>query len=368
MNAVALATPIISFREVSKTFRGKTGDVKAVDLVTFDIEAGEVFGVIGHSGAGKSTLVRLINALEVADSDSGGLFVAGREVPGLAERELRALRSQIGMIFQQFNLLTARTVADNVGYPLAIAGWPKARRAQRVAELLEFTSISDKAGAYPSQLSGGQKQRVGIARALAAHPQILLADEATSALDPQTTRDVLDLLVKANREFGVTIVLISHVMTVIQYLCSRTAVIDGGKIVELGDTFDVFARPKHPVTRRFVQASLHDRPTGAAIGRLRARHRGRLVHVVVDDGAGLDISAITSGTSVRAGVVFGSLTEVDGRPFGSITLELTSDDGGAEEAIARMRNAGAKVTDLGAADAPIADPSWDGGAGEGAGR
>ncbi|MCL2787155.1 MAG: ATP-binding cassette domain-containing protein [Micrococcales bacterium] len=343
-----MTSPIITLTDVSKTFKGKTGPIRAVDRVSLEIEAGEVFGVIGHSGAGKSTLVRLINALESVDPGSGGLTVAGHQVPGLGERDLRALRSQIGMIFQGFNLLSAKTVAVNVGYPLKLAGWSQAARAARVSELLEFTGIADKADSYPSQLSGGQKQRVGIARALAARPSILLADEATSALDPETTRDVLDLLVRANRELGVTIVLITHVMSVVQYLCGRTAVMEEGRVVESGRTYDVFSRPKAAVTRKFVQTALHDRPTPATIKRLRARHPGRLAIVTVASDGGLALGALEA-----AAIVYGSLTEVEGRPFGSITLELTGDDDVTSAALGRLRSAGLEVVDLGTAADPL---------------
>ncbi|MDR3068577.1 MAG: ATP-binding cassette domain-containing protein, partial [Cellulomonas sp.] len=220
---------IIRFDQVNKTFRSKTGPVRAVRDVSLEIVRGEIFGVIGYSGAGKSTLVRLINALERADPPaqpdqgaetqgaSGGVWVDGASVSQLRERDLRRLRTDIGMIFQRFNLFSARTVAANVAYPLRLAGWDRARRRTRVAQLLDYVQIADKARAYPAQLSGGQQQRVGIARALATEPKVLLADEATSALDPETTRDVLDLLKRVNTELGVTVVLITHEMSVVQY-------------------------------------------------------------------------------------------------------------------------------------------------------
>ncbi|HTF47053.1 MAG TPA: ATP-binding cassette domain-containing protein, partial [Pseudonocardia sp.] len=204
-------TPVISFRGVSKEFSANgrnTAVIKAVDSADLDVEQGTVMGIIGYSGAGKSTLVRLVNGLE-APTD-GSVVVNGKDLSGLREKDLRALRADVGMIFQQFNLFNSRTAAGNVAYPLKLAGWPAQRRRERVAELLEFVGIADKARQYPSQLSGGQKQRVGIARALATSPTILLADEATSALDPETTRDVLALLKKINRELGTTIVVITH--------------------------------------------------------------------------------------------------------------------------------------------------------------
>jgi D-methionine transport system ATP-binding protein len=216
-----------------------------------EVKAGEVFGIIGYSGAGKSTLVRLINQLE--DITSGDLEVLGHPVGHLKERQLKELRSHIGMIFQQFNLFGSKTVRKNVEYPLKFAGWDKAARAARVEELLEFVGIADRADHYPSQLSGGQKQRVGIARALATNPQILLADEATSALDPDTTIDVLKLLRKVNRELGITIVVITHTMSVVRLISERVAVMDEGKVVEIAPTQQLFENPQHPTTQRFIE-------------------------------------------------------------------------------------------------------------------
>lgn len=221
------AAPLIRFENVSKTFRVGKKTVTAVDDVSLDIDAGDVFAMIGYSGAGKSTLVRLINGLE--RPSSGRVVVDGAEVSALGERELRSLRTDVGMIFQQFNLFRSRTVAGNIAYPLRVAGWTAEKRTARVAELLEFVGLGEKAKSYPDQLSGGQKQRVGIARALATSPSILLADEATSALDPETTGDVLQLLRTVNDEFGVTIVVITHEMDVVRTVADRVAVLaDGG--------------------------------------------------------------------------------------------------------------------------------------------
>jgi D-methionine transport system ATP-binding protein len=356
----ASPAPIIQFTSVSKTFDDKHSRVEAVKDVTLSVGAGEVFGVIGYSGAGKSTLVRLINALEKVDPGSGGLVVNGFDVPTLGEKELRQLRSGIGMIFQQFNLLSARTVAQNVAYPLKLAGWDKAKRAARAAELLDFVGIPDKARAYPSQLSGGQKQRVGIARALASGPAILLADEATSALDPETTRDVLDLLKRANRELGVTIVIITHEMSVVQYVCDRTAVMENGRVVEQGSTYDIFASPQHPATRRFVQTALHDRPDPAAVGRLHARYPGRLALVTITDteAGGFALTEATDWTGVKAAIVYGSITEVERRPFGSVAIELTGPDDEIDQVLGRLAAQGSRITDLGTASEPKPDPMW----------
>ena len=208
------------------------GQTPAVDGVSLTVRKGEILGIIGRSGAGKSTLIRCLNGLE--RPDSGQIFVEGREITGLSERDLQPLRRRIGMIFQHFNLLSAKSVEDNVALPLKIEGRPKAERLKRAAELLELVGLADKAKAYPASLSGGQKQRVGIARALAARPALLLSDEATSALDPETTRSILALLKDINQKLGLTILLITHEMEVIRTIADRVAVIDAGRIVEEG--------------------------------------------------------------------------------------------------------------------------------------
>ena len=206
---------IIEFDHVSKVYAGRgKKQTKAVDDVTLSIDEGDIYGIIGYSGAGKSTLVRMINALE--NPTSGTVTVMGQQVSGMSESKLRAVRQKIGMIFQQFNLFSTKTVAQNVAYPLQLDHWRKDYQDKRVKELLEFVGLSEHANRYPAQLSGGQKQRVGIARALATNPKILLADEATSALDPETTTEVLELLRKINEQLGVTIVLITHQMNVVQ--------------------------------------------------------------------------------------------------------------------------------------------------------
>lgn len=328
--------PMVSLRGVSKVFDGKDGQVRAVDDVTLEIGRGEVFGVIGYSGAGKSTLVRLINALE--QPTSGEVVVDGRRLSGVPERKVREARAGIGFIFQQFNLWNSRTVAKNVGYPLRVAGWPKQRREERVAELLSFVGLSDKARQYPDQLSGGQKQRVGIARALATSPSLLLADEATSALDPETTKDVLDLLARVNRELGVTIVVITHEMAVVSYLCNRVAVMEAGKVVEVGDVYDLFAQPEQAVTRRFIGTALHDRPRPDVIARLRERHPGRIVTVGVQETAGhAPLTEAFRARKVDGSVVYGGITEVGSRPLGSLTFELTGADADVESLLADLR-------------------------------
>lgn len=327
-------TAIVSLRHVSKTFRPRRRSstapaVTAVDDVSLDIEAGSVTGIIGYSGAGKSTLVRLINALELPDS--GSLQVGGSEVTSMGERELRRLRSSIGMVFQQFNLLGSRTVEQNVEYPLRIAGWDRAERSRRVAELLAYVGMSAAARRFPGQLSGGQKQRVGIARALATRPSLLLADEATSALDPNTTSEVLDLLQRVNRDMGTTIVVITHEMHVVRSICDSVAVMEHGRLLDHGPVYDVFAHPRYPETRRFIESTIQDAPTPATIDRLRTHHPGTFVTVSIVEpasaSAGRSAQQQVLGTLARhrgvtSGVVFGSVVEIAERPYGSLTYAL----------------------------------------------
>ena len=357
----ATGEAIISFREAAKVFAGRKGAVvRAVDGVTLDVRAGEIFGVIGYSGAGKSTLVRLVNALE--RTTSGAVVVDGTDLTGLSEARLRPVRAGIGMIFQQFNLLSSRTVAGNVAYPLEVAGWSAARRRERVRELLDFVGIADKADVYPSKLSGGQKQRVGIARALATNPKILLADEATSALDPETTHDVLALLQRVNRELGITVVVITHEMDVVRSICHRVAVMEHGKVVELGDAYQVFSAPTQEVTRRFVSTALKDRPSPAVIERLRTRHTGRIVTVGVDDvtGSSAHVTHVLREHGVDGTIVYGGIIEVAERPYGSLTVELVGPDDAVGAALAGLR-AVTDVVDHGTARDPLDGPANDGG-------
>ena len=222
----------------------------ALDGITLSVKKGEILGIIGRSGAGKSTLIRCLNGLE--HPDSGEIFVDGQSITGLSERQLQPFRRKIGMIFQHFNLLSAKTVEDNVALPLKIEGQSKTERLARAAELLDLVGLSEKAKAYPASLSGGQKQRVGIARALAARPALLLSDEATSALDPETTRAILELLRDINRKLGLTILLITHEMEVVRSIADRVAVIEAGKIVESGPVWSVFANPQANITRSLL--------------------------------------------------------------------------------------------------------------------
>lgn len=241
---------VIELIDIHKRYAGAGG--AALDGVSLSVARGEVFGIIGPSGAGKSTLIRLINALE--RPNDGRVEVEGVDITTLASSALRALRRRIGMIFQNFGLLSSATVAANIAFPLKLAGTPAVERDAKVAALLNRVGLQDHANKYPAQLSGGQKQRVGIARALATGPDILLCDEATSALDPETTRSVLALLRELNQELGLTIVLITHEMEVVRAVCDRVAVLERGKVVEIGRVADIFAGAQHPATQRMLAA------------------------------------------------------------------------------------------------------------------
>lgn len=251
---------MINIEHLDKTYHLKNADVHAVDDVSLHIESGQIYGVIGYSGAGKSTLVRCLNFLEIPDSGSieieeFGKVSANQESLDISQKKLRELRRSIGMIFQHFNLLDRSTVFDNVAYPLKYTGLSKKEIETRVDELLDLVDLADKKYVYPSQLSGGQKQRVAIARALSNNPKVLLSDEATSALDPDATESILKLLRDLNKRLGITIILITHEMSVIKSIANRVAVMENGKVVEEGDVYDIFANPKEEITKKFINSS-----------------------------------------------------------------------------------------------------------------
>ncbi|MEV4901179.1 methionine ABC transporter ATP-binding protein [Citricoccus sp. NPDC055426] len=331
--------PHIALRDVTKQYPpAKRGGepVVAVDSVSLEIERGDVFGIIGYSGAGKSTLVRLVNALEPASA--GSIEIDGTDITRLSAARQRELRTGIGMIFQRFNLLNSRSVRRNVEYPLEVAGWDKAKRRARALELLDFVGLADKADNYPEQLSGGQQQRVGIARALAANPEILLADEATSALDPETTDEVLDLLAKVNRELGVTIVVITHEMEVIARIATKVAVMERGRVVESGQTYDVFTSPQTATAQRFVRTVVRNLPSGDELTELRAKHEGRFFTISFTDSGASE--ARVFGALARAGVdfnlVYGGVDSIQGRVYGLLTIAVRGEDAAVQTALASI--------------------------------
>lgn len=320
---------MISIKDVQKIFSSKKGQVKAVDNVNLEVKEGEIFGVIGYSGAGKSTLIRMLNGLELPTH--GSVTVAGNEVSKIKGSKLRKARQEISMIFQHFNLLWSRTVRENIAFPLEIAGVSRQERLKRVDELIKLVGLEGREDAYPSQLSGGQKQRVGIARALANNPKVLLCDEATSALDPQTTDSILELLVDINERLGLTIVLITHEMHVIRKICHRVAVMEGGRIVEIGPVLDVFRNPKAVITKRFVQQVTEPEETKETIDHLVDLYpKGKVVQLgfVGESAEQPLITNLIRNFLVTVNILQGKISQTQNGSYGTLFIHV---DGEAEE-------------------------------------
>ncbi|MBK1656729.1 methionine ABC transporter ATP-binding protein [Paracraurococcus ruber] len=345
--APAAAAPAIRLTGLTRRFPG--APAPALDGVSLEVAAGEVFGVIGRSGAGKSTLIRCANLLE--RPDAGRVEVLGRDLTAEDEAGLRAARRGIGMVFQHFNLLASRTVAGNIAFPLEVAGVPRAEREARVAELLPLVGLAEKRDAYPARLSGGQKQRVGIARALASRPGVLLCDEATSALDPDTTAEILALLADLRARLRLTVLLITHEMAVVKALCDRVAVLEAGRVIEQGRVFDVFTRPQAATTRRFVAEVIGDEIPPGTLAALPPPGPGearRLLRVLF---AGPHSTrAVVSEASRRFGldlnIVSGRIDAIGAEPFGILALAAYGAAPAVEAAIAWMRGLGLAVDDL----------------------
>jgi len=339
---------MIEIESVTKVFDGPQGPLAVLKDISLSIGRGEIFGIIGRSGAGKSTLVRCINALE--RPTSGRVVVGGTAVTDLTGADLRGARREIGMIFQHFNLLSSRTVFDNVALPLELAGKGKAEIAEAVLPLLELVGLSGKRDQYPSQLSGGQKQRVGIARALALKPSVLLCDEATSALDPETTKSILALLKDINAKLDLTIVLITHEMNVIKEICDRVAVLDRGSVVELGSVFDVFSAPQAEVSQSFVRDVLnHDLPE-AVVRRLHDSPPGNPVVRITFTGPSANtpvIAELIRDVGIGINILHGHIDYIQGKPYGTLTAELSGLQGAIEQALGHLHSKHLKVEVLG---------------------
>lgn len=325
---------MITIKKAKKIYATKKGEVKAVDDVNLEVKEGEIYGVIGYSGAGKSTLIRMLNGLEIPTS--GSVVVAGREVSKIKGAQLRKARQEISMIFQHFNLLWSRTVAENIAFPLEIAGVSKTEREKRVKELISLVGLDGRGDAYPSQLSGGQKQRVGIARALANNPKVLLGDEATSALDPETTDQILDLLVDINKRLGLTIVLITHEMHVIRKICHRVAVMEGGKIVETGPVLEVFKNPQQPITKRFVQQVTEPEETKETVDHLLSLYpHGRVVQLTfVGEGAEQPlITNLVREFPIMVNILQGKISQTQNGSYGTLFIHLDGEESDLQRAI-----------------------------------
>jgi D-methionine transport system ATP-binding protein len=316
---------MVAFEAVTKQFGGRDGQsaFTALDGVDLTVPKGAITGIIGRSGAGKSTLIRLVNGLELPST--GKVLVDNVDVAGLSDAGLRTLRRSVGMIFQHFNLLASRTVYGNIALPLEIAGFDSQAIKARVAPLMDLVGLGDKASRYPAELSGGQKQRVGIARALATEPKLLLSDEATSALDPETTQSILDLLKTINRDLDLTVLLITHEMEVVKAIASHVAVIDKGRIVENGRTFDVFTQPQHATTQAmlagltgsklpiWITSRLHESQQGAERIYVRLIFFGETSEQPL-------VSGLISELGVEVNILAGTIDEIAGEPYGALVV------------------------------------------------
>ena len=319
--------PIIEIKDLSKTFGTGDNQVAALQNVSLQVLPGDIFGIIGLSGAGKSTLVRCMNLLE--RPDCGEVLFHGKNLMTMSEKELRLQRRNISMIFQSFNLLDQRTALDNICFPLELIGTPRKEAKKRAMELLETVGLPDKANAYPVQLSGGQKQRIAIARALASNPEVLLCDEATSALDPQTTRDVLRLLQDINKRLGITVIIITHDMSVIEEICGKVAILNHGQVAETGLVTEVFSHPKTEAGRRLVY------PDGLPF----ELSEGRVIRVAFNGGTAYQplIASLAIDCGVVVNILGADTRNIDGKAFGTMLLGLPESEVEANKALSYIQ-------------------------------
>ncbi len=342
---------MISLKNISKTFHTKDKEVKALDNINLEVAEGDIFGVIGYSGAGKSTLIRIINLLE--RPDSGTVTVNGIDLLGIDDRQLREVRSHIGMIFQQFNLMNSIDVYKNIAAPLKNRKLHPKEINQKVEELLSLVGLSDKKHAYPTQLSGGQKQRVAIARALSSDPRILLCDEATSALDPNTTQSILRLLKEIHDKLGITIVIITHQMEVVKSICNRVAVMENGKIVEQGDIVDVFTNPQSGIGREFVSQAIGSESVEKYFGKFRGAiyklsFFGEVTHEPV-------LSYIATEYKITVNILFGNIETLHDTVVGSLLVELLGADENIAAALDYYKSLNTKVEVIKNAQQPYSE-------------
>ncbi|WP_173910823.1 methionine ABC transporter ATP-binding protein [Acinetobacter sp. Marseille-Q1618] len=341
---------MIEFKNISKHYDLKGQTVRALDDINLQIPNGSIFGIIGYSGAGKSTLIRMINLLE--RPTQGQVIIHDQDFTALDARTLRQERANIGMIFQHFNLLETKTVAANIEMPMKLLGYSKAEREKRLNELLEFIDLKHKKDAFPDELSGGQKQRVGIARALANHPKILLCDEATSALDPQTTKSVLALLKKINKEQGITIVMVTHEMDVIESICDYVAVMEYGKVIETGSTIDIFSRPKQPTTRNFIQTVLQQQLPVNILNNLENKNHNSIYNLQFLGTSAQEtvIQKLIQQFDISLNILFANMTEINGSVIGQMFVQLLGDPIVIQQAVQFLALQGVKVTQSGVAE------------------
>ncbi|QIZ62054.1 methionine ABC transporter ATP-binding protein [Acinetobacter indicus] len=338
---------MIEFKNISKHYQLKGQTIHALDQVNLQIPDGSIFGIIGYSGAGKSTLIRLINLLE--RPNEGQVIINNTDFTALSAKALRQERANIGMIFQHFNLLQTKTVAANIEMPMKLLGWSAAEREKRLNELLEFIDLKHKKDAYPDELSGGQKQRVGIARALANHPKILLCDEATSALDPQTTQSVLELLKKINREQGITIVMVTHEMDVIESVCDYVAVMEHGQVIETGSTLDIFSQPQHPTTKNFIQTVLQQQLPVNILNNLENQNQHSIycLKFLGKSAQETVIQAVIKQFDLSLNILFANMTEINGAVIGQMFIQLLGDPAIIQQALQFLEQNGVQVEQAG---------------------
>ena len=338
---------MIEFKDISKHYELKGQTIRALDQINLEIPEGSIFGIIGYSGAGKSTLIRLINLLE--RPTQGQVIINQKDFTALDARSLRQERANIGMIFQHFNLLQTKTVAANIEIPLKLLGVSKAEREKRLNELLDFIDLKHKKDAFPDELSGGQKQRVGIARALANHPKILLCDEATSALDPQTTKSVLALLKKINQEQGITIVMVTHEMDVIETVCDYVAVMEQGKVIETGSTIDIFSRPQHPTTKNFIQTVLQQQLPVNILNNLENQNHNSIycLQFLGKSAQETVVQAVIKKFDISLNILFANMTEINGTVIGQMFIQLLGDPAIIQQAIEFLQKNGVEVEQSG---------------------
>lgn len=326
---MGLEQPIIQLRNMGKEFKTANGPVVALDDINLDIMEGEIFGIIGLSGAGKSTLVRCINFLEVPTA--GEVIFEGENLAALNDRGKRKARQSMGMIFQQFNLLAQRNILKNICFPLEIAGMPKDKAKERAMELLKLVGLEDRSKAYPAQLSGGQKQRVAIARAIATNPKVLLCDEATSALDPNTTKSILALLRQINLDLGITVIVITHEMSVIESICDRVAIIDQSRIAEVGRVSDIFSGPKSKIGRQLI---LGDAVTNVKFD------QSRKIRITFDGRSSTEpvIANMILASKVPLNIMYAATKDIGGTAVGQMIVQLPEDEADANRAINYLKS------------------------------
>ena len=343
----AVFDTMIEFKDISKQYELKGQTLHALNRVNLQIPTGSIFGIIGYSGAGKSTLIRLINLLE--RPTSGRVMINGTDFTALDAKSLRQERTQIGMIFQHFNLMQTKTVAANIEMPMKLLGWKKSEREKRLEELLEFIDLKHKRNAFPDELSGGQKQRVGIARALANHPKILLCDEATSALDPQTTKSVLQLLKRINQEQGITIVMVTHEMDVIETVCDYVAVMEKGDVIETGSTLQIFSQPQHPTTKNFIQTVLQQNLPVNILNNLENQNHHSIYCLKFLGSSAQEtvIQGVIKQFDISLNILFANMTEINGTVIGQMFIQLLGNSTEINAALQYLRDHGVQVDQAG---------------------